>query len=178
MTTIISALFMNGLGISTLYLSWQRSSPSHHLTLLGWLLILSALYVWCGVKGVEFGSVYWLISNAIIAFITILLNKVYNPKSLKEKPRYSTSINVNQTLLFLKRLLVAGPLAGAASICLMLSITPLLWGEQSTQLVTSALLIPLCWAIACFWSCAAQKLITPTIVFTSIISISNIYFLI
>jgi len=176
MTLLFIALWLTGFGVLTLYLSWQKKVAHHYFKLLGWLQLFAALYFWCSAHGNEFGPVYWVISTGITACLFIGFNTAAKPNTTALKPSQNHAINWNQASSILKQVIVAGPLAGLASIGLVLSLVPILPGDKATQLVTAAILLPLCWAMAIYWACATQKQTQPVFSFIAIIALSNFYF--
>lgn len=157
MILVLFALLLTCLGVASIYTLWKKTSKPKYLIALGWTIVFSSLYFWCLARGVEFGPAYWFISLSITAYLLIFFNATYKPRTESVKPRKNLLVTWTSIAPILTKIFLAGPLAGLASVCFVLCLVPILPTDSSTQLVIAAMLLPLCWAIACYWACAIKR---------------------
>ncbi len=174
---MLFALTTNVVGVGLLFYSWRQrqlstKQASTTFNVTGVCFVLLAWYFWCSCAGVEFGTVYWLITTPLVAWVWVVWNRQEKPVVFKSKPHMFTPIPFRQLVHGSGTLLVAGPLAFMASGVLSLVLVsgfpmsgPML---ESGQLVLAVFLLVIIWSLFCFWACAAEKLLRPFVSLTGL----------
>lgn len=168
------ALLLNYAGMHMLFVSWRGRSTlaPTFLTFTAWAVLIISLALWCRSIGWEFGSVYWSIVTALLAFCLIYLNRETKPVRTKVQPYASSKLNQQRIWPALFSMFVAGPMAFLAASAFSLSLFK--WASlDANTLVFATFLFFLLWAVMAYWVAAAEKVRTPALWFAGIALLGN-----
>ncbi len=153
-----------------IFLAWKRQLL--RLLQASWCVNFIVLYLWCVVKGWEFGFVYWLLFSALFAWIFVLVNRQVKPRNSQEYMREFKYLGRYQVYHAVGTFLVSVPMSMLVCCCFCLLLIQWMPASQTNSLVFSALLFPILWAVVCYWVCASSRLFKPFIQLLCILGIS------
>ena len=151
---LLSALALTLAGVGALRLGWRQAGARRALVWGGWLMLLLATCAWIRAAGIEFGTSYSLLGLALAAWLTMALGV---ERSEPRLDRVATGNTVASSLSHkLCTFAAAGPLAAFACCQVTLLLVLELPITRVNQMAIAALLFPLLWGIAAYWSCYRQ----------------------
>jgi hypothetical protein len=168
----IAATFAVAVGVWLLWLAWKRNpEPRGGLILGGWALLTAAavlLTPWAGGdRGVAISTL--LVAVAATVFI-VISGRWTPPRGKKAKPIRATTGGADPAVgpattwpRTAAAVLLALPVATAASVAAGVAMVVWTPGSQADKLVTAAFGAPLVLAAAMVWTCADRKLLRTTI---------------
>ena len=154
----VLALLLCVAGVVLLRLSWRRQRTA--LVCTGWLLLVLSPVVWSGSAGGEFGVSYALLALSIVAWLLIVFNVERQPVKAVNGAVDTATLPATTRWHKLGTFLVAGPLAGIASLlaCALLVGLASDADSRGNSMVLTAFVFPLAWAAAVVWVCAGDRL--------------------
>lgn len=153
---LLLALASGASAIAALRGAWRSKGRGNRvLVYAGWAALLLSTILWSQAYGVEFGLSYALAWFALCATVACLLNREYRAPQLDTAAPLTaqTTSTGYKWLTFL----AAGPLALVACVPLTLLMTLLLPLERVNQMALAAVLFPILWALAAYWTSARDK---------------------
>lgn len=154
----VLALLLCVVGVLLLRLSWRRQRTA--LVCAGWLLLVLSAVLWSVSAGVEFGVSYTLLALSIAAWLLIAFNVERQTAKAGNGAVDTATLPATTTSHKLGTFLVAGPLAGIASLfaCALLVGLAADAASRGNSMVLTAFLFPLVWGAAVVWVCAGDRL--------------------
>lgn len=165
-SSIILALITQLIGVSCLYWAWRGLvNTKNTFTLLGVLLSLLGIVLWCDGVGVEFGIALGSFSIAVCAWAFIVGHN-FSEKDLKtkEKPWVNNKPDPKKIYHYCLQFLVGVLMSGVASIFIVTLCVQLLPWESANRLAFGIIALPLLWGGLCVWSYGKTSLLKPSIV--------------
>ena len=170
-----SANALCGLGAFLFYYNWLTNRGNFiwvHIT--PWLTLLMAGSLWNRAIGIEFAIVYTLLSASLYIWILIAFHSIYSraQRGLKREPTKENNKSRGQPiqksaispLLKIITVIIVGPLAGAFSLLLCLTLMPLLPFSEPSRLVSAAFMFVFIWALAAVWGLASTLKQRPALI--------------
>ena len=170
-------------GLAGLFFCWQQKqavAAKRLLLGLSWLAIVFSLYLWSLPFGGEIGICYALMVLSLQAWALIWITEK-NTSSRQSKtqagkitlpvklnwPAGIKAIPKSGLLLF-----ACIPLAGFASLQLLVVLTVQLPIAKVDSMALGAYLMPVVWGCAAYWVCADKKMMRPVLVLLVISALS------
>lgn len=159
-----------GSGLLLLLASWrQRAGGRGWLITGGWLLILLSLPLWFQAVGWEFGSVYFLILLALLAWPLVGLQTerctqpvVKPPRQPLHKPAWPALAHTAARQL--TTFVIAVPVTGLLSIVICFAVATLLPWQEVDKLALVVLIMPVVWGLFMAWYCIDARPARPVTV--------------
>lgn len=153
-----------GAGVGLLWNAWRRRGSAYGWTWAGWLLLLAGLPAWVGAAGVDNGVAWWFATLAAGGLIWIALQRRLGPARAEGRNRVEDpgvgGLSLASTLPgvppLLWRIVVAGPVAFAASLALGLLAYRFGPGADGDRLFLAATVVIFVWAALMIWASTAR----------------------
>ena len=95
---IFIALALEALGLVFLYTAWRKPKRHTRYNLVAWALILSSLYPWVALMGMEYGISFFLLLMPLAAWPLVLKNGSIQKQ--KKKSNKAQHIKKHKTFMF------------------------------------------------------------------------------
>ncbi|MCG8414432.1 MAG: hypothetical protein MI746_09470 [Pseudomonadales bacterium] len=150
-------------GAGVLYFSWKsKIQLKESFNVLGWSLLVAALFSWTGLNGWEFGTLYAITLPSLAALLYVSYNAELNGSSVAApsfKPIKKPT--GRQALSFIGKLLLILPFALTASIFVSYGVSILAVQSELNQLVMAICILPIIWGFFAYWLLADTRLVRP-----------------
>ncbi len=149
--TSLIASVATGLGAILLYRKWRNRLSGPAIALAGWALMTLALALWIVALGPEFGSVVGLTVPSLVVLCIVALHADIRQRGDAPENRQPGKMTAARFSRHLLRFLLAVPVAGIASMCVVTALAVALpWGGAN-QWAFAIFLLPLVWGAAACW---------------------------
>jgi hypothetical protein len=170
--TLLIALVTTTTAVTLIYLSWRHARPSRLAAAAGWLLAGVAPIWWVRFSSLEHGLAYAAIALTFGAWAVVALAGRETPRPGERRrrlPRVVGTIAGRAAIArTLGRVLVAFPLAGAASLLASVLIAAgLPWGTVN-RYVFAIMLAPIIWGVLAMWAGMTETLARTALLLTGV----------
>jgi hypothetical protein len=129
---------------------------------IGWMLLAASSLAWrCSVGGWDKAIALSLLAPSIVALLVIGASadtSRKNSKTWKSSPRSAAPLRRSSVLRAIGRVLIAGPVAGVAAVCLAAATALRAPWDDVDRLVAACFITPLAWAVGGVWGTSDPRL--------------------
>ena len=164
-------------GIGSLRLAWgQQAASRPWLIVIGWTLLGLAIFVLAFAIGGETGVPLGALLISTVGLGIVLANREIRPRrEVRQRDRDSMidpSDRKSRWWRGVLRVLLAGPLSGAAAILVGVALAKQLPLEDVDAIAIGALAVPLLWAGGMAWTLSDDRILRALVVITCVSAVS------
>jgi len=160
-----TALLLCSAGIFILWRNWRQSHNNKLMQLLSMILLIASCALCIQSSGAEFGTIYFFFMLTVQTYLLIWVTKKSTPIQSMPQRNSAPSLpwNRKKKAKLLYYILGLFFLCGLSGVLFSMTLARLIIDSLTAQLVFSALIFPVIWALASIWLSSTEKLLRTSI---------------